>query len=76
MSEILDRADELRAMAAECETVREFWIRTGWRDIQSAYRAKELLGLDLHDIRQSGRDGKRRVAQAVPKPTGKGAKAE
>lgn len=74
MSEILDRADEWRAIAERCETIQEFWKATGWRDIQSAHRANKLLGLGLDIVRQSGRDGARRVAQPCPKPTAKGAK--
>ncbi len=75
MNEILDRADELRAIAAECDTVQDFWKRTGWRDVQSAHRANELLELGLPLIRKSGRSGPR-VAQPSPKPKGKGAKPE
>ena len=74
MSEILDNADKWRAIAANCENLHEFWKATGWRDIQSAHRANELLGLGLDLHRTSGRDGARRVAQPCPKPTGKGAK--
>ena len=74
MSEILDRADELREIASKCDTLQEFWKASGFRDIQAAHRANEVLGLGLDIIRQSGRDGVRRVAQACPKPTAKGAK--
>lgn len=70
MSEILDRADELRAIAAECETVQEFAIRLGWH-IQSAHHANELLNLNLPIIRKSNRAGAPRPAQACPKPQGK-----
>lgn len=71
---ILDRADEIRAIAAECETVQEFSNRMGWH-IQSAHRANEVLKLNLPILRGSGRSGGVRPAQACPKPQGKGAKA-
>lgn len=74
MSEILERADELRAMAAKCDTLQDFWKATGWKDIQAAHRANDVLKLNLPIIRQSGRDGVRKVAQACPKPKAKGAK--
>lgn len=72
-SEIEDRAEELRALAAECDTVQDFANRLGWH-IQSAHRANELLKLNLPIIRSAGRAGKPRAAQACPKPAGKGGK--
>lgn len=71
-SEIETRADELRAIAAKCDTVQDFWKATGWTDIQSAHRANEVLKLGLPIIRKSGRTGPPKVAQSCPKPTGKG----
>ena len=71
-SEITDRADELRAIAKDCDTVQDFWKATGWTDIQSAHRANEVLKLNLPIIRKSGRSTAPKVAQACPKPTGKG----
>ena len=71
-SEITDRADELRAIAAKCDTVQDFWKATGWTDIQAAHRANEVLKLNLPIIRKSGRSTTPKVAQACPKPTGKG----
>ena len=72
-NEILERADEIRAIAAECETAQEFAIRMKWH-IQSAHRANEVLKLNLPILRGSGRSGGVRPAQACPKPQGKGAK--
>jgi len=74
MSEILDRADELRAIAAKCDTLQDFWKATGWKDIQSCHTANEVLGLNLPVIRKTNRGEPRRAAQACPKPTGKGSK--
>lgn len=74
MSEILDRADELRAIAAKCDTIQDFWKATGWKDIQSAHHANELLNLNLPIIRKSNRAGAPRPAQACPKPQGKAGK--
>ncbi|MGH3055779.1 MAG: hypothetical protein ACRDL7_12470 [Gaiellaceae bacterium] len=74
MSEILDRADELRALAAKCATLQDFWKATGWRDVQAAHRANEVLKLGLPIISNSGRTGGPKVAQACPKPVGKGSK--
>jgi len=73
-SEITDRADELRALAATCDTVQDFSRKLGWH-IQSAHAANAQLKLGLPIIRQSGRSGPK-VAQACPKPKGKGAKPE
>jgi len=70
-SEILNRADELRTIAATCDTVQDFARKLGWH-IQSAHAANDQLKLKLPIIRQSGRDGVRKIAQACPKPTGKG----
>ena len=73
-TEIEARADELRAIAAKCATLQEFWKATGWTDVQAAHRANEVLKLNLPIIAKSGRTGGVKVAQACPKPT-KGAKA-
>ena len=66
MSEIEDRADELRAIAAKCKTINEFRAATGW-NMETARHAREVLGLDLPDAKL--RAGKPTVGQAVPKPT-------
>ena len=72
-SEIEARADELRSLASQCETVQEFAIKTGWH-IASAHRANEVLKLNLPILRSSGRAGKPREAQACPKSQGKAGK--
>lgn len=69
-SEITDRADELRAIAADCDTVQDFARKLNWH-MQSAHRANEVLKLGLPIIRKSGRTGPPKVAQSCPKPTGK-----
>ena len=76
MSEIENRADELRAIASKCATLQEFWKATGWTDVQAAHRANEVLKLNLPIIRKSGRTGPPKVAQSCPKPAKKGAKSE
>ncbi len=72
-TEIEARADELRAIAAKCATLQEFWKATGFKDVQAAHRANEVLKLNLPIIAKSGRTGGVKVAQACPKQ-GKGAK--
>lgn len=72
-SEITDRADELRAIAATCDTVQDFSRKLNWH-IQSAHAANDQLKLGLPIIRKSGRSGPPKLAQACPKPTKKGAK--
>ena len=67
MSEILDRADELRALASQCKTLTEFWRRTGWADVQSAHAANTILSLNL-PILSPKRTGKPRPAQECLKP--------
>jgi hypothetical protein len=66
MSEILDRADELRALAAKCKTINDFAKATGW-SMEVARHARETLGLNLPDARLQ--TGPRTEARAVPKPT-------
>ncbi len=71
-SEILDRADELRTIASKCSTIQEFWKASGFRDVQAAHRANEVLNLNLPIIAK-GAKAPPREAQACPKPTsGKG----
>ena len=70
MSEIIDRADELRAIAAKCKTLNEFRALTGW-NMETARHAREVLGLDLPDAKL--RAGPPTAGQANPKPTKKGA---
>jgi hypothetical protein len=70
-SEITERADELRKIAADCDTVQDFSRKLGWH-IQSAHAANDQLKLGLDIIRKSGRSTAPKVAQPCPKPTGKG----
>lgn len=73
MSEIIERADEIREAAKDCEKVLDLARKFNW-PIQSAAAANDQLNQGLPEIRQAGRDGGRRVAQPCPKPTAKGAK--
>lgn len=68
MSEIIDRADELRAIAAKpsCKTLNDFAKATGF-SMEIARHAREVLGLDLPDAKL--RAGPPTAGQAVPKPT-------
>lgn len=72
MSEITDRAEEIRALAAQCEDLQELRRKLGW-PMQSVLRAVEVLGLTTPLLRPD-RMGKPRPAQAVPKPEAKGKK--
>ena len=64
MSEIIDRADELRAIAAKCKTINEFRAATGW-NMETARHAREVLGLNLPDAKL--RAGPPTAGQANPK---------
>ena len=64
MSELIDRADELRAIAAKCKNINEFRAATGW-NMETARHAREVLGLDLPDAKL--RAGPPTVGQANPK---------
>jgi hypothetical protein len=66
MSELEDRADELRALAAKCKTINDFARVTGF-SMEIARHARTVLGLDLPDAKLQ--TGKRTEARAVPKPT-------
>jgi len=66
MSEILNRADELRALAAKCKTINDFARQLSW-SMEVARHAREVLGLDLPDAKL--RTGPRTEARANPKPT-------
>lgn len=68
MSEIIDRADELRAIAKGCKTLNEFRALTGW-NMETARHAREVLGLDLPDARL--KTGPATAGRAVPKPVKK-----
>lgn len=70
MSEIIDRADELRAIAAKCKTLNDLAKRLGW-SMEIARHANTVLGLDLPDAKL--RAGPPTAGQANPKLTKKGA---
>lgn len=65
MSELSERADELRAIAAKCKTINDFARATGF-SMETARWARETLGLELPDARLQ--TGPRTEAKAVPKP--------
>ena len=69
MSEISDRADEIRALAQNCETVLDLAKTLRW-PIQSAASANEQLQLGLAEIKVN-RFGAPRAAQPSPKPQSK-----
>lgn len=79
MSELLDREHEIRAAAKDCEIVQDLCrvilVRGKPCPISFAIRANEEFDLGLETLRPD-RVGSKRVAQAVPKPKGKGAKPE
>ena len=70
MSELIERADELRAIAAKCKNLNEFRAATGW-NMETARPAREVLGLDLPDAKL--RAGPPTAGQANPKQPKKGA---
>jgi len=65
MSEIIERADELRAIAKTCTNLNEFAKAVGWR-MEIARHANTVLALNLPDARL--RAGPATEAKAVPKP--------
>jgi len=74
MSEILDRADELRAAASTCETRSQFRRKYPRWNMESINQAIAVLNLKFsRDIAHAGPP---KVAQACPKPAGKGGKAK
>ena len=72
MSELQDRAAEIRAIAhnPKCKTVNDLAKAFGW-NMETARHAREVLGLDLPDAKL--RAGPPTAGQANPKPTKKGA---
>jgi hypothetical protein len=68
MSEIIERADEIRAIAAKCKTLNDLARAFGW-NMETARHAREVLGLDLPDAKL--RTGPATAGQACPKPTKK-----
>lgn len=69
MSEIKRRADEIRRLAKGCENAHDLMVKLGW-PMPSVLAAIEELDLGLPVLRPD-RKGKRREAQAVPKPAAK-----
>jgi hypothetical protein len=67
MSEIIDRADELRAIAAKpsCKTLNDFAKATGF-SMEIARHASQVLALNLPDAKLQ--IGPKTEARSVPKP--------
>jgi hypothetical protein len=65
MSEIIDRADELRAIAKTCTNLNEFAKAVGWR-MEIARHANQVLALNLPDAKLQ--TGPAKAGQAHPKP--------
>ena len=67
MSEIEDRAAEIRAIAhnPKCKTINDLAKAFGW-NMETARHAREVLGLDLPDARLP--TGPATAGQAHPKP--------
>ena len=65
MSEIIDRADEIRGIAQSCRTINDLAKRLGW-SMEIARHTRDILGLELPDAKL--RTGPAKVAQAHPKP--------
>lgn len=68
MSELQDRAEELRAIAAKCKTLNDFAKATGF-SMEIARHASAVLALNLPDARLP--TGPATAGRAVPKPTKK-----
>ena len=67
MSEITERANELRQIAKGCATVTDLARKLKWNQ-ESARAANEQLSLGLGDVKLN-RGGAPREGMAVPKPT-------
>ena len=65
MSELEDRADEIRGLAQSCKTVNDLAKRLGW-SMEVTRHANIVLGLGLADAKLQA--GKRTEARSVPKP--------
>jgi hypothetical protein len=70
MSEIIDRADEIRGIAQSCKTINDLAKRLGW-SMEIARHANQVLALNLPDAKLQ--TGPKTEARSVPKPTKKGA---
>jgi len=68
MSELEDRADEIRGVAAkpECKTINDLAAAFGW-NMETARHCNAILSLGLADAKLQA--GKRTEARSVPKPT-------
>jgi len=71
MSELSERADELRAIAAKCKTLNDFARVTGF-SMEIARHARETLALNLPDARLKA--GPATEAKANPKQPKKAGK--
>jgi hypothetical protein len=67
MSEIIDRADEIRAIAhnPKCKTINDLATAFGW-NMETARHANQVLSLGLGDARLQ--TGPKTEARSVPKP--------
>ena len=69
MSELLDRASELRATAATCKTLLDFARATGF-SMEVARHASKVLNLGLPEVTLRPA-GPRQEGKANPKPVSK-----
>ena len=65
MSELIDRADEIRGLAEKCKTINDLAKRLGW-SMEVTRHANQVLSLGLGDAKLQA--GKRTEARSVPKP--------
>lgn len=71
MSELQSRAAEIRAVAANCDTILDLSRKLGWSMEITRHANTELaLNLPEHGLRPAG---ERVAGRAVPKPVKKGA---
>jgi hypothetical protein len=70
MSEIIERADEIRGISQSCKTINDLARKLGW-SMEITRHANAVLSLGLADARLQ--TGPRTEAKAVPKPQKKGA---
>lgn len=68
MSEIIDRADEIRGISQSCKTINDLARKLGW-SMEVSRHARDVLGLDLPDAKL--KTGPATAGRAVPKPTKK-----
>jgi hypothetical protein len=65
MSELIQRADEIRGLAQSCKTINDLAKRLGW-SMEVTRHANTVLSLGLADAKLQA--GKRTEARSVPKP--------